>query len=142
VVFARQQDRQTTLHATERQSHSVTRLSNSTERQTLITISNSLRHLGRIFVNKNNHHESRREVREQLLSVRNGLNQNIFRSFINAALLGRGPRIFKGYNTYSQDIGSAGYIARNIARSNVVARDEYDAYANSRLRMRCARDLL
>ena len=86
VVFARQQDRQTTLHATERQSHSVTRLSNSTERQTLITISNSLRHLGRIFVNKNNHHESRREVREQLLSVRNGLNQNIFRSFINAAL--------------------------------------------------------
>jgi hypothetical protein len=88
AVFARQ-------HATERffeqlaaiqQSHSVTRLSNSTERPTLITISNSLRHPGRIFVNKNNYHESRREIREQRLSVRNGINQSIFRNFINAAL--------------------------------------------------------
>jgi len=95
VVFARQQDNQAALHVTERffeqlaglrQSHSVTRLSNSTERPTLITISNSLRQLGRIFVNKNNHRDSRREVREQLLSVRNGINQSIFRNFMNAAL--------------------------------------------------------
>jgi len=83
VVFARQQDRQTTLHATERQSHSVTRLSNSTERPTLITISNSLRQLGQIFVNKNHFYQKHRE---QLFSVRNGLNQSIFRNFINAAL--------------------------------------------------------
>ena len=85
----------TTLHATERffeqlagirQSHSVTRFSNSTERPTLITISNSLRQLGRIFVNKNNHHESRSHVRQQLTNVRNGINQSIFRNFINAAL--------------------------------------------------------
>ena len=84
-VFARQ-------HTTERffeqlaaiqQSHSVTRLSNSTERPTLITISNSLRHLGRIFVNKNHFYQKHRE---QLFSVRNGINQSIFRNFINAAL--------------------------------------------------------
>src|SRR6185369_1567162 len=85
VVFARQ-------HATERffeqlaaiqQSHSVTRLSNSTERPTLITISNSLRQLGQIFVNKNHFYQKHRE---QLFSVRNGINQSIFRNFINAAL--------------------------------------------------------
>ena len=85
VAFARE-------HATERffeqlagirQSHSVTRFSNSSERSTLITISNSLRQLGRIFVNKNHFYQNHRE---QLLSVRNGLNQNIFRSFIDGAL--------------------------------------------------------
>ena len=42
--------------------------------------------LERIFVNENHSHESRREVREQLLSVRNGINQSIFRNFIDAAL--------------------------------------------------------
>ena len=41
--------------------------------------------LERIFVNENHSHESR-SVREQLLSVRNGINQSIFRNFINAAL--------------------------------------------------------
>jgi len=85
VVFARQ-------HSTERffeqlaaiqQSHSVTRFSNSTERPTLITISNSLRHPGQIFVNKNHFYQKHRE---QLFSVRNGINQSIFRNFINAAL--------------------------------------------------------
>jgi len=42
--------------------------------------------LERIFVNENNHRESRSHVREQLLSVRNGINQSIFRNFIDAAL--------------------------------------------------------
>jgi hypothetical protein len=42
--------------------------------------------LERLFVNENHSHESRREVREQLLSVRNGINQSIFRNFIDAAL--------------------------------------------------------
>jgi hypothetical protein len=56
-------------------------------------------------------------------------------SFVNAALLGRGPRVFANYNSFSQDLTSAGYTARNVARSNVVPRDEYDAYANTRLRI-------
>jgi hypothetical protein len=56
-------------------------------------------------------------------------------SFVNAALLGRGPRVFGPANNFAQDSNHAGYIARNAARSNVVARNEYDAYANTRLRI-------
>lgn len=55
--------------------------------------------------------------------------------FVNAALLGRGPRVFAGVNGMMQDLNSPGYFARNTARSGTVPRDEYDAYANSRLRI-------
>lgn len=55
--------------------------------------------------------------------------------FINAVLLGRGPRVFTPVTGFSQDLSSPGYVARNVARGSVVARDEYDAYANSRLRI-------
>ncbi len=56
-------------------------------------------------------------------------------SFVNAALLGRGPRIFAPANSFNQDGQSLGYAARNVSRSGALNRDEYDAYANSRLRI-------
>ncbi len=57
-------------------------------------------------------------------------------SFVNAALLGRGPRIFAPYDSFTQDLMSVGYTARNVARSDAsLPRDEYDAYANTRLRI-------
>ncbi|HKG62329.1 MAG TPA: hypothetical protein VKB05_21390 [Pyrinomonadaceae bacterium] len=119
----------TALHTTQKlfeqlagmlSTHSVTRHSATTERPTLITISNSVRHwtqflsnlfqrstehryaeksdhvrsftnqaslsLERIFTNDNSHRESRQLVREKLLSVRDGINRNIFQSFMEAAL--------------------------------------------------------
>lgn len=56
-------------------------------------------------------------------------------SFINAAILGRGPRVFAPTNSFAQVDTSVGYTARNVARREVIPRDELDAYANSRLRI-------
>ena len=56
-------------------------------------------------------------------------------SFVNAALLGRGPRIFAPAFGSNQESQGVNYASRNFTRSRVLNRDEYDAYANSRLRI-------
>ena len=94
VIFARQHDSHTTLHATERffeqlaeirQSRSVNRFSNSTERPTLITISSSVRHwaqfLSNLFHRSTEHRYS--EKSDHVRSFANQSSLSLERIFVN-----------------------------------------------------------
>ncbi|MGC4004718.1 MAG: hypothetical protein QM811_17010 [Pirellulales bacterium] len=56
-------------------------------------------------------------------------------SFINAALLGRDPRVFESLVQYGFTDSQLNYYVRNAAARGNVAHDERDAYHNTKLRI-------